>query len=190
VKVEPAVHQDPLPSSLPPLSVSETILVEAAPPTEVPESSENDKVDLPIVAIPVYPEFDRLLSNQRPGRHSKEVVAMHAKLEREPRDAAWATEMEDALRKFYMGKPELRRYGVIPQVDCRTSTCEVRMLAFSADDFDLELTMEKPGSAPWPTGAVLLVADFDKRETATAFIIQVGFPKRPGFGPPPRELLK
>src|SRR5690606_15964398 len=171
----PVMLQTPSPSSFSPRDSSP---VASAPPSQVPVSGEKKQYDPPIVAIPVYPEFDRLLSNTRPGRQSKEVIAMHAKLERQARDPAWADEMEEALRKFYLETPELSRYGVSPQVDCRTSDCEVRMLAYADETTNwkqilISGKLEKPGSSAWSAEGFAAVTDLDERDGVTAIIVQV-----------------
>jgi hypothetical protein len=126
--------------------------------------------------VPTGPEFDVLF------KKDINMRIWHSKLEKQPRDAIWATEMEEALRRHFLVHPDFAGYGVNPEVHCRTSLCEVRMLAYGADKganwADLR---DKPGSqsAPWPAKAFAGVINWDERDGETAVYFNVAFRNRP-----------
>ena len=148
-----------------------------SPPTQAPAPiSEVKPVHLVIDAVPMRPEFDILLAR------NVNIRTGHSKLERQPRDPAWAAETESAFRAFLLSSPSFSRYGIDPQVDCRTSFCEVRMLAYGAEkDTKWHYLIEEPGSpnAPRPAKAFAGVIDWEEKDGVTAVYFLVSFRNRP-----------
>ncbi len=59
----------------------------------------------------------------------------HDQFEREPREEPWATLMEGKWQTAFAANPELLAYGT-PEVYCRTTRCEVRLVAFKSSTLD------------------------------------------------------
>jgi hypothetical protein len=74
--------------------------------------------NVPPALMPIRPEFEAVF------RENPMLANSHAAMEREPRDEAWAVAMEDA-------NADLNRYG-IPSAECRSTRCEIQMLAYGA----------------------------------------------------------
>lgn len=132
------------------------------------------KPDPSLVAIPVRQEFKPML------RRSIEMTTMHAELESQPRDPTWASATEKAYRLYFSeGKPELLRYGMTSEIECRTNMCEVRLLAYGADKaMNWYRLLEKPGLYPSPTGSVPVVVNWDEHDGVTAIFIITKFQNR------------
>lgn len=147
---------------------------DGAIPQDKAEVVVSDNVDASIVAIPLPPEFDRVFLK------SIDTRKMRRMLERQPRDPIWATAMEEAHRNYILSKPELLAFGIFPEVECRSSVCEARMLARGGDETKEWLKfLEKPGSVPWPEGGVPLVIASDQHSGTTAIMIHTAFQNRP-----------
>lgn len=76
-------------------------------------------------AVPLRPEFEDLF------RNNPYLSAAHTALEQEPRDELWASGSEAKFRVAFAGNHELQGYGQ-PIVECRSSRCEVKLLAYGA----------------------------------------------------------
>lgn len=147
-------------------------------PTQPQEPSERGSESEPtgdsIIAVPVSHEIESVF------RMSPYAMSMHLKLEQQPRDPVWAGEMEEAYGKWIHGKSELARHGVRPEVDCRTSMCEVRLMAYGGGNSKelYDLLMKQPGTAPWPEGGIEAVADGNEQDGVTTVVIHTVFPRR------------
>ncbi len=143
-------------------------------PAQAPAPTENKPVDASNVPIPLRYEFDAVM-RKYPGN-----AQLHTKLEQEPRDPVWAQATEDAFRNFFQGNPEMARYG-IPEIDCRTSICEIRLIAFNADKTtDWMPVAFKSSSSPRPKDGFPFGFASDEQNGVTAVIFHVGFAGRPG----------
>ncbi len=153
------------------------------------EPALNEPINTLGTPVKVSREFDRMLSTDRPGGASVDTIRMHARLEKEPRDPIWAAATEAAYLNFFQGKPELLRYGT-PEVDCRMSMCELRLVVASGDkNIDWGQLMTRPGTLPPPEGGLPLVFDRDEHDGITATMVHTFFRDRPGnlVKSPPRE---
>ena len=68
-------------------------------------------------------EVDPLLG--RPLTTSPDPAALHAKVRSEPREAAWAAKMEDAVRARLLQIPLIGNAGNVLRVTCATDLCEI-----------------------------------------------------------------
>lgn len=158
------------------LGTSAEPLLQEAEQTQAAVPVQAEVIEAAVVPIPVSQEFDRIFKNQNPGANTAGTIRMHARLESQARDQDWAATTENGFRDFYTGKPELHLYRT-PEVDCRTSICEVRLLAYgSSKDADYWYQLvSKPGAIPMPAGAMPLVLAWDPQEGMTAVIVHMMF---------------
>lgn len=125
--------------------------------------------------IPFPSGFDPFLKGE------DTAARAHRALEREPRDDAWASESEAEWARYLAANAGLAGYGA-PDVQCRTTRCEVRLLAVGAPVmgaagwFGLLFPSREglPGSLP-PALA------FDEKDGTTAVAIQIKY-RRSGIG--------
>jgi hypothetical protein len=127
-------------------------------------------------------DFERLLRSGREGPAYgiyAHVKSLHDKIVAEPRDSDWALNAERDWIRFYSGKPEVLSMGE-PKIFCRSTMCEVRLLAkghsTQFDSVDLEDLMTARGNAPRPCGAFRVVARDDTDEAmAVVAIIDLNY---------------
>jgi DNA-binding CsgD family transcriptional regulator len=72
---------------------------------------------------PASNEVDPLIGT--PLMTSPDPAALHAKVRAEPRDAAWAPQMESALRARLMQIPLIGKDGNVLRITCATDLCEI-----------------------------------------------------------------
>jgi hypothetical protein len=60
---------------------------------------------------------------------------LHAQMEREPRDIAWASGMERQFDTYFASKPALARNFGSPSVLCRTRFCEIQAVGYGPEAF-------------------------------------------------------
>lgn len=92
---------------------------------------------------PIYlpPEFNQLMEDSLVLRH-------HEELQREPVDQAWSKPTESSFQNFFDSRPEIiDTYGT-PTITCRTSGCEVALLAYGVDTATIAREHQLPDSAP------------------------------------------
>ena len=75
---------------------------------------------------------------------------LHAQMEREPRDAEWADEMERQFSTYFASKAELGRNFSQPSVLCRTRFCEIQAVGYGPSALDAWTTAtEDLKDQPW-----------------------------------------
>ena len=75
---------------------------------------------------------------------------LHAMMEREPRDAVWADDMERQFSTYFASKPELARNFSQPSVLCRAHFCEIQAVGYGPRAFDTWKTAtEDLRDQPW-----------------------------------------
>ena len=75
---------------------------------------------------------------------------LHTMMEREPRDAAWAEEMERHFSTYFASKPELGRNFSQPSVLCRSRFCEIQAIGYGPRAFDTwKVATEDLRDQPW-----------------------------------------
>lgn len=149
----------------------------SAPPDPAPHGDGAQAQASPSV-IPVSREFDRIFRNQRPGASTASTIKMHAKIEQQRRDPDWASQTEQAYRNYFQGQPDLLVYGS-PEVNCRETLCELRLVAHGADKAtEWTKILMKPGSMPWPAGGIPVVVNWDYQGGVTAVIVHTMFQRR------------
>lgn len=149
-------------------------------PTPAPAPGVESPVDASIKTIPVSHEFEAIFTKY------SSFARLHAELEQQPLDLDWAPATEEAFRNHLQGIPELSRYGIFPEVDCRTSLCELRLVAYGADKgtdwsqvlLQVNQGQQQRGTFHWVEGGIPLVT-WEEQDGATAIVIQTRFPKRP-----------
>lgn len=113
-------------------------------------------------------EFGRMLRSGRAGTASglyEYVRLLHNQIVAEPRDEAWASEMEWQWAQFFSGKPEIPAMGEL-RVFCRSTMCEVRLLGkerwpeFASIDLE-RFMMAVPNGARRPCGMARAVVRDD-----------------------------
>lgn len=139
-------------------------------------SSEEIPIEESRTTIPVSREFDRIFGYQRPGGNTGSSIKLHEKLEQERRDPEWAAETEQVYRNFIHGSTDLHSRGVVPEIDCRATLCELRLIASGADkDTDWAKLLL---SMPWPPGGSPVNFDWDYQGGVTAVIVHVMFKRQ------------
>ncbi len=102
-----------------------TAKVPTPTPTQPPldqESVAATEVRLAPQPVQLAPEFERLFKEGRTAPNT------HAQFLKQPQDSARDIATEEQWRQYYAGKPDVLQYGV-PEVQCRSAMCEVRLLA-------------------------------------------------------------
>jgi len=75
---------------------------------------------------------------------------LHSMLEREPRDAVWADEMERQFSTYFASKSELGRSFGQPSVICRTHFCEIQAIGYGPRAFDAwKIATDDLRDQPW-----------------------------------------
>lgn len=78
----------------------------------------------------IRPEFNALFDR------NPAIAAQYQAFEKEPRDPAWASSLEAALQQVISSNPAVTRFGQ-PEIECRSTRCVVRLLAYGASDVPL-----------------------------------------------------
>lgn len=105
--------------------------VEIRPPLPASTVAEGEQpgAHVPTTPMPIRPEFEAVF------RENPLLAYSHAAMEKEPRDEAWATAMEDNYGRAFAANVDLNRYG-IPSAECRSTRCEIQMSAYGAPQLE------------------------------------------------------
>ena len=125
--------------------------VESVPmPAVTPSSADSTEAAssslpaaLPAVPLSFEPEFSQILKNPRKFTTDIYLAKMHTAMESEGRDLEWATATERQWRESYANNPEALRYGS-PTIECRSTYCEIRIVAYGVDEKELSKAMSWP----------------------------------------------
>jgi hypothetical protein len=79
-----------------------------------------------VLPLPLPPEFDWLSRTS--------YINPHDEIQREHRDAVWASAVEAEIRDYVGGNPELFRTFGYPTIECRTSRCAVTFALHGVDE--------------------------------------------------------
>lgn len=88
-------------------------------------------VTTPMPSMPIRPEFEPVF------RENPILAYVHSAMAAEPRDEVWAAGMEDSYKRAFASNIDLNRYGV-PSAECRSTRCEIQMLAYGAPEMARE----------------------------------------------------
>ena len=87
---------------------------------------------------------------------------LHTMMEREPRDAAWADDMERQFATYFASKPELGRSFSQPSILCRAHFCEIQAVGYGPRAFDTWKTAtadlrDQPWASPIRGGGIYTI---------------------------------
>src|SRR5690606_41008443 len=79
---------------------------------------------------------------------------LHTMIERESVDAAWASTMEQGWTRYLLQKREIVELGGRPTVTCRSTICEIQLVAYGGKDLDWSKIVLSSGLSeqPWAKG--------------------------------------
>lgn len=119
------------------------------------------------------------LSFERLYEENKDAADMHSAFLLQPRDPSVAYAMENALREFYSGRPQVLQYGM-PDIQCGSDFCEVRLIANSKrvplEWARLMLSSNSPDDPESPYQVISMAMLEGEGETALTFLL--GPPKK------------
>lgn len=104
------------------------------PTAQTSPQSDAGMFSAPLVPIPTPSEFASIPPTKVYWHHDQ-WQKLHSQIEREPIDAAWASPMEVVLKNAFSESQEITRHGT-PTINCRTTMCQVQMMAYGAPDVD------------------------------------------------------
>jgi hypothetical protein len=143
-------------------SGARTVILDApiSAPT-APTGDTQSSSSTTLIAIPVPPAFDHVPEEEKFWHHAT-WKEWHGKLELEPIDPAWSSSAERAIWDAINKNADLTRYGT-PVVSCRTTICEVQLLAYGENSID-----EGKWSTHFGTVVKNLMGDFALEEFSVA----------------------
>lgn len=114
---------------------------------------------VPVAAPPAVPAMEAVALSQEhrtllqgiaaASAHPETIADLHQRLEREGRDPAWSTEVEQNLRQYlaqHAGSPDFDIVGV----QCRRTLCEIQAFGYAAQANDKwNAIMGHMGEQPW-----------------------------------------
>lgn len=143
------------------------------------QSGDNEFSE-PLLPIPMPPEFAKIPSNKVYWHHDH-WRELHSQLEREPIDPAWAATTEAVLRNAFGENQNIMWHGT-PTFTCRTTMCQVQMMAYGAPDVDEGEWSTHFGDVHRTLRSDFDIADFSvaQESGATAMVLHLTRRKEPG----------
>lgn len=75
------------------------------------------------IPVPLSP------AHQDVAERTEAIAQLHAALESEPEDVAWAYEMQNHIQNFLLGNAQMQQFGSAT-VHCRTALCEIQVIGY------------------------------------------------------------
>jgi len=127
---QPATAAANLESPVPSIATNEQRLVSIDPPA--PNSGIEPPETAPIgLSLPI-PVNSRELATHLQRLEAAGAASIHAQINGEAWDSSWARTTENQFASFYASQPELTGQYGIPVVHCRSTLCEIQIVARGA----------------------------------------------------------